>query len=259
MRNNLKDLLEILDKAYPNSIPIRTLKEHKHEIVVINDAIKNKLVDKIKIPSLADDSKLNNNEMALKLSLKGSQYLEKIKENSFWTSKKITIIITVIGLIIAGATFVINLSESKQPKLSVIGYAVAYNEHHFKPIFSLKNVGKVPLEYEFNKSDITGISFYNGSNLVLINARSINATDFDYHNRGELLLPEAESEFSFTSTNLDVFKIPFTHFETNISMSINYWNVDTPSKICTFYSKYTFISNENKIYPIPNTQSWACN
>ncbi|MCK4796251.1 MAG: hypothetical protein KAT05_02655 [Spirochaetes bacterium] len=259
MRNNLKDLLEILDKAYPNSIPIRTLNEHKHEIVVINDAIKNKLVDKITIPSLTDDPKLNNKEMALKLSFKGHQYLEKIKVNRFWTFKNIPIV-AIIALIIAGATFFNDQSESRQPKLSVIDYTVVYNEKYFKPIFNLENVGNVPLKYEVNKSDITGISFYNGSNLFLrINARQITTTDFVYHNRGELLLPEAKTQFSFTSTNLQKFKLPYTRFETNISLSIKYWNVDYPSKICTFYSEYTFFSNENKIYPIPNTQSWACN
>lgn len=85
MREMLIRLLKELNKAYPKSIPIRTLKENGHEIAVINDAINGELVESISIPSLVDDPKLNNKEMALKLSIKGNEFLEKFKGDSSTT------------------------------------------------------------------------------------------------------------------------------------------------------------------------------
>lgn len=78
MRKLLTDLLKELDKAYPDSIPIRVLKDNGHEIAVINDAINDKLVERMTIPSLVDDPNLNNKEMALKLSITGYKFMEEL-------------------------------------------------------------------------------------------------------------------------------------------------------------------------------------
>ncbi len=81
MREKLIPLLKELNKAYPEVIPIRTLKENGHEIAVINDAIKGKLVESDTVLSLGDP-KFNNKEMALKLSIKGYEFMKDNNDNS---------------------------------------------------------------------------------------------------------------------------------------------------------------------------------
>lgn len=168
-------------------------------------------------------------------------------------------IIGVAGLIFGSYSIIDQetKSESTISALSLVKYSVEIDGQYLTPKFYLKNVGEIPIEYYVNESDIDRVSFYSGSNLTLeINARQIKTTDFEYHNRGEIIFPDSVSEFSFTSSNLQVFQVPSTRFEMDINLEIRYWAVDKPSKICIFYSKYTFFSNENKIYPV--TQNINC-
>ncbi|MFZ2412357.1 MAG: hypothetical protein WAW23_12355 [Candidatus Methanoperedens sp.] len=104
MRKMLTDLLKELNKAYSNSIPIRTLIENGHEITVIKDAIKGELVERITIPSLVDEPNLNNKEMALKISIKGEEFLENSKhDKTIFANPWIKyIIIPLVVTIIAG-------------------------------------------------------------------------------------------------------------------------------------------------------------
>ncbi len=88
MEETLISLLKELNKAYPDSIPIRTLKENGHKIVVIDDAIKGKLVESITIPSLVDDPKLNNKEMALRISIKGFEFMKYNSDNPNFSTHK---------------------------------------------------------------------------------------------------------------------------------------------------------------------------
>lgn len=207
--------------------------------------------------------------------------------------EKFSIVIGIIGLIYVGGSYVQNnyqnsvtnssLNQSplcvgqnctqntiyninqettfhnNSPSLSIVEYTVEDNGiNYLTPTFIFKNVGKVPLEYYVNKSDITRISFYENSNKIFeLNAgQQIKTTDFVYHNRGEIIFPEAVSSFSFTPTELQRFQVSHTHFEMDIRLEINYWNVEIPSKYCIFYSKYTLYLNENKIYPI--SQNLSC-
>lgn len=140
------------------------------------------------------------------------------------------------------------------PSLSIVEYKVESDGiNYLTPTFVLKNVGKVPIKYYVNKSDITRFAY---SNVELNADQQISTNDNIYHNRGEIIFPEAVSLFSFTPTDLQPFQVQNTHFEMDIRLEINYWNVEVPSKYCIFYSKYTLFSNENKIYPI--SQNLTC-
>jgi hypothetical protein len=121
MRDEIRDLLEELDNAYPNSIPIGTLKEDGFESTVLQDAMDYELVKGETIPPAVDDSKVNNKEKALRLSLKGSDLLDRIEREERETRLKVLGIFITIGvaIFIFGLTYrpVVEYYITSPPKI----------------------------------------------------------------------------------------------------------------------------------------------